>query len=93
MGNTQQNFKKRMDGHFSDLQRLLKNGKKSDSFSAQFVQHFNIACLPGAPGATMKRYQGGEETMAGGAAEGAIEDGRAICGSTESRAKAEEERH
>ena len=41
IGNTQQNFKKIMDGHFSDLQRLLKNGQKSDSFSAHFVQHFN----------------------------------------------------
>ena len=30
-----------MDGHYSDLQRLLKNGQKSDSFSAHFVQHFN----------------------------------------------------
>ena len=30
-----------MDGHFSDLQRLLKNGQKSDSFAAHFVQHFN----------------------------------------------------
>ena len=39
--NTQQTFKKRMDGHFSDLQRLLKNGQKSDSFAAHFVQHFN----------------------------------------------------
>ena len=27
IGNTQQNFKKRMDGHFSDILRLLKNGK------------------------------------------------------------------
>ena len=41
IGNTQQNFKKRMDNHFSDLQRLLKNGQKSDSFAAHFVQHFN----------------------------------------------------
>ena len=41
IGNTQQTFKKRMDGHFSDLQRLLKNGQKSDSFAAHFVQHFN----------------------------------------------------
>ena len=41
IGNTQQIFKKRMDGHFSDLQRLLKNGQKSDSFSAHFVQQFN----------------------------------------------------
>ena len=30
-----------MDGHFYDLQRLLKNGHKSDSFAAHFVQHFN----------------------------------------------------
>ena len=40
-GNTQQTFKKRMDGNFSDLQLLLKNGQKSDSFAAHFVQHFN----------------------------------------------------
>ena len=30
-----------MDGHFSDLLRLLKNGQKYDSFSAHFEQHFN----------------------------------------------------
>ena len=30
-----------MDDHFSDLQRLLKNGQKPDSFAAHFVQHFN----------------------------------------------------
>ena len=30
-----------MDSNFSDLQRLLNNGKKSDSFAAHFVQHFN----------------------------------------------------
>ena len=41
IGNTQQTFKKIMDGHFSDLQRILKNGQKSDSFAAHFVQHFN----------------------------------------------------
>ena len=41
IGNTQKTFKKIIDGHFSDLQRLLKNGQKSDSFAAQFVQHFN----------------------------------------------------
>ena len=41
IGNTQQTFKKRMDGHFSNLQCLLKNGKKPDSFAAHFVQHFN----------------------------------------------------
>ena len=41
IGNTQQKFKKRMDGHFSDLQPLLKNGQKSESFASHFVQHFN----------------------------------------------------
>ena len=41
MGNTQKTFKKRTDGHFSDLQRILKTGQKSDSFAAHFVQHFN----------------------------------------------------
>ena len=41
IGNTQQTFKKRMDGDFSNLLRLLKNGKKSDSFAAHFEQHFN----------------------------------------------------
>ena len=30
-----------MDGHLSDLQRLLKNEKKPDSFAAHFIQHFN----------------------------------------------------
>ena len=29
-----------MDGHFSDQQRLLKNGQKSDSFAAYLVRHF-----------------------------------------------------
>ena len=41
IGNTQKTFKKIMDGHFSDLQRLLKNGQKSDSFAAHFVHNFN----------------------------------------------------
>ena len=41
IGNIQQTFKKRMDGNFSDLQRLLNNEKKSDSFAAHSLQHFN----------------------------------------------------
>ena len=41
IGNTQQTFKKRIDGHFSNLQRLLENRHKSDSFAAHFVQNFN----------------------------------------------------
>ena len=41
IGNTQQTFKKRMDGNYSDLQRILKNGQKSDSFVSHSEQHFN----------------------------------------------------
>ena len=41
IGNTQQTFRKIMDGHFSDLLRLLKNEQKLDSFAAHFEQHFN----------------------------------------------------
>ena len=41
IGNTQQTLKKRMDGHFSDLLRILNNRQKSDSFASHFEQHFN----------------------------------------------------
>ena len=41
IGNTDQIFKKRMDGHLSDLLSLLKNRQNSDSFAANFEQHFN----------------------------------------------------
>ena len=41
IGNTQKNFKKRMEGHFSNLLCLLKNVQKSDSFAAHFEHHFN----------------------------------------------------
>ena len=41
IGNTQQTSKKILDGHFSDLQRLFKNGQKPDSFDAHFVQDFD----------------------------------------------------
>ena len=30
-----------MDGHLSDLLRILKNGQKSDSFAAHFEKYFN----------------------------------------------------
>ena len=30
-----------MDGHFSDILCLLKNGQRLDSFTAHFEQHFN----------------------------------------------------
>ena len=41
IGNTKQTFKKIMDGHFYDLQRLLKNEQKPDSFADHFVHNFN----------------------------------------------------
>ena len=41
IGNTQQTLKKIMDGHFSDLLRLLNNRQKSDSFAVHFGQHSN----------------------------------------------------
>ena len=40
IGNTQHTFKKIINGHFSDLLHLLKNGQIPDSFSAHFEQHF-----------------------------------------------------
>ena len=40
IGKTQHTFKKRMDGHFSDLLYLLKNEQKYYSFAAHFEQHF-----------------------------------------------------
>ena len=47
IGNTHQTFKTRTDGHFSDFQRLLKYGQKSDSFAAHFRQHFKctMSCM------------------------------------------------
>ena len=41
IGNTQKTSKKIMDGHFSDILRLLKNGQKYDWFAAHFKQNFN----------------------------------------------------
>ena len=35
-GNTQQTLKKIMDGHLSDILRLLNNLRKSDSFATHF---------------------------------------------------------
>ena len=40
MYNAQQTSKKRMDGNFSDVQHILKNGKKWDSFVAHYKQQF-----------------------------------------------------
>ena len=41
IGKTQQIFKKIMNGHISDILRLLKNGQNSNSFAAHSKQHFN----------------------------------------------------
>ena len=38
--NTQQTFKKKMDGHLSDVICLLRKRQKSYSFAAHFEQHF-----------------------------------------------------
>ena len=39
-GNTQQKSKKIVDGHFSHVQNILKNGYKLDSFAAHYEQQF-----------------------------------------------------
>ena len=44
-GNTYKTFKKIMDGHFSNLLRLLKNGQKSDSFAAYLKKHFKSTMI------------------------------------------------
>ena len=40
INNTEKTFKK-MDDHFYDILRLLKNRQKTDSFAAHFEQNFN----------------------------------------------------
>ena len=40
IGDTHQIFNKIIDVPFYDVQRLLKNGHKSESFSAHFEKHF-----------------------------------------------------
>ena len=40
IGNTHQTSRKIMNGHFSDILRLIKNGQTSDSFDAYFEQNF-----------------------------------------------------
>ena len=41
IGNTHNTFKKRTNGHFSNIPPLLKNGQNPDSFAAHFEQQFN----------------------------------------------------
>ena len=40
-GNIYQKLREIMDGHLSNLLRLFKNEKKTDSFAAHFEQNFN----------------------------------------------------
>ena len=42
--NTQQTFKKRMDDHFSDIQRLLKNGKIQTHFLTTLYITLTLLC-------------------------------------------------
>ena len=41
IGNTHQTLRKRMDGYFSNIQRLLNNVQRKYSFDAHSEQHFN----------------------------------------------------
>ena len=44
IGNTQQTFKKIMDGHFSDILRLLKNGKNRTHLLRTYNSTLTILC-------------------------------------------------
>ena len=52
IGKNNQTFRKIMDGHFSNLLRLLKNGQKPDLFSARFEQHFDAT----TPRTDLRKY-------------------------------------
>ena len=52
IGNTQKTFKTILDGHFSNLLRLLKNGQKLDSFAVYFEQYFNTT----TPRTDLRKY-------------------------------------
>ena len=45
IGNTQQTPNNIIDGHFSDVQHLLNNGQKSDSFTAHYEKHHEYIIL------------------------------------------------
>jgi hypothetical protein len=46
IGNTQQALKKRMDGHYVDVQKLVTKGIHSDSFARHFAKHFETKPSP-----------------------------------------------
>ena len=41
VGNTQNYYKKRFNGHFADVQKKVVLGEKSDSFANHFARHFS----------------------------------------------------
>ena len=46
VGNTQQTFKDRMNGHFNDVQKLVCKKVQSDSFARHFAKHFTTKPSP-----------------------------------------------
>ena len=46
IGNTQQQYKNRMGGHFNDVQKLLSKDIKSDSYAKHFATHFKKGVKP-----------------------------------------------
>ena len=44
-GNTQQKPKKRIDDNLYDVQHIIKNGQKPDSFVANYEKHFKYIML------------------------------------------------
>ena len=45
-GNTHEKLKYRMAGHYSDVQRLIQKGKRSDSFATHFAALFEPGSKP-----------------------------------------------
>ena len=45
IGNPQQTFKEKLEGHLSYAQHIIKNGQKSDSSAAYYEQHFKYYTL------------------------------------------------
>ena len=46
IGNTMQKFKKRMEKHFNDVQKLLFKGIRSDTYAKHFATHFKKGTRP-----------------------------------------------
>ena len=50
IGNTQQNFKKRMAGHFQDVKRLMDKGEHSNSYAKHFAGIWPRGAAAPSPG-------------------------------------------